>query len=123
MAEDDRERQAEALSKMTGGEEPAEPAPPPSSAKLFRQARPAEPGSNLPEPNEKRRARPAAPPSRDDPTIAPEDVAARRLGAVSTHESDTLPIYVPPSDPASTTSAATPQELTARRPLERKRTF
>lgn len=128
MAEDDRERQADALSKMTGGgggKEP-EPAPPPASAAMFRKARPPAPGlePSEPEPDPRRAARPdrpVAPPASETP--APGYSPAQRLGAVTTAESDTVPIYVPPPAPgAPARSSINPAALLATRTLGRKRT-
>jgi len=137
MAEDDSERQADALNAMTGGggdaPEPPKP-PPPRSAAQFRQARPQSPVSKPQEaaptepaptkPREPRPSRPAAPPAQPQAAIPSGDVAARRLGAVTSAESDTVPIYVPPpSGAAAPTTSMNPAELASKRALDRKRTF
>jgi hypothetical protein len=134
MADDDNERQADALNAMTGGgggesepPQPPLPPPPPRSAALFRQARPLEPGSEAiaPENDRPRTPRPARPtsvPGQSTPTN--DDIAAQRLRAVTSAESDRVPIYVPPaSTPMTPASSSSPVALSAERAIDRKRTF
>ena len=130
MAQDENERQADALNAMTGGggePEPPQPPPPPRSAALFRQARPLEPGSEsiAPEKDRPRTARPARPVAAPgQATPSSEDLAAQRLGAVTSAESDRAAIYVPPSaTPTPPAPSSSPIALSAERALDRKRTF
>ena len=111
MAEDDNERQADALRKMSegGGPPPPQPPVPPKSAALFRQARPATPGADAPAAGASS-ARPARP---DRPSAPPQTAPA----------SDVVAMDVPPTENASAATSISPEALEASRALERKRTM
>src|SRR5687768_3554839 len=123
MAEDDRDRQADALRRMTGGgdDAPKPPPPPPASAAMFRAPRPAEPAAaDAPDARPKR---PAAPPSRAESQTPAGDAAAQRLASVSSNESDTVPVYVPRDADSTLSPATSPASVSSARALERERTF